>query len=45
MAKSVRSVAIELHENAKAIEAWRRQGTGRRQSILPVFHSAIVARE
>jgi hypothetical protein len=23
MAKSVRSVAIELHENAKAIEAWR----------------------
>jgi hypothetical protein len=23
MAKSVRSVAIELHEDAKAIEAWR----------------------
>jgi hypothetical protein len=23
MAKSVRSVAIELHENADAIEAWR----------------------
>jgi hypothetical protein len=23
MAKSVRSVAVELHENAKAIEAWR----------------------
>ncbi len=23
MAKSMRSVAIELHENAKAIEAWR----------------------
>jgi len=23
MAKSVRSLAIELHENAKAIEAWR----------------------
>jgi hypothetical protein len=23
MAKSVRSVAVELHENARAIEAWR----------------------
>jgi hypothetical protein len=38
MAKSVRSVAIELHENAKAIEAWRAtlQERQRRRLVHPL---------
>jgi hypothetical protein len=34
MAKSVRSVAVELHENANAIEAWRATLSDKRRQRL-----------